>query len=204
MEFRFDSIDQLARYKLLTGVVVPRPIAWVTTCNPDGSINAAPFSFFNAFGTEPGLVALGIGNHPDRPKDTLVNIERSKQFVVNLVPESFAQSMSDSATAYPAHVSEVSILDLKTTPSTWVSPPRIAGCPAVLECMWNQTLVVGKNQIVMGIVQGVFVDDSCMQDPEKHLVASDKLHLIGRMGGADGYTRTTDRFQIERKPYIAS
>lgn len=203
MEFHFDSIDPLARYKLLTGIVVPRPIAWITTCNHDGSINAAPFSFFNAFGTEPGIVALGIGNHPDRPKDTLINIERSGQFVVNLVPESLAQSMSDSATAYPANVSEITALAIKTTPSSWVTPPRIVGCPAVLECQWNQTVLVGSNQVIFGIVQGVFVEDQCIQDSEKYLIASDKLQLIGRMGGADVYTRTTDRLLIARKAYTA-
>jgi hypothetical protein len=89
LHFSFAEVSPLGRYKLLTGLVVPRPIAWVTSRNLNGSLNLAPFSFFNAIGTDPGLIVLGIGDHPDRPKDTATNILREREFVVNLVPRAF-------------------------------------------------------------------------------------------------------------------
>jgi flavin reductase (DIM6/NTAB) family NADH-FMN oxidoreductase RutF len=201
MLFPFQSLEPSARYKLLTGLVVPRPIAWVTTLHPDGSVNVAPFSFFNAIGTDPALVVLGIGDHPDRPKDTAINIERTKQFVVNLVPEELGPAMSDSATDYPPAVSEVAVLGLGTTPSTWVEPPRITGCPAALECVLEQRLTIGHNRIILGRVLGAFVADDKLEDAAKFQVASAALHLIGRMGGLGGYTRTQDVFQLPRQTF---
>lgn len=204
MNFDFESLDATSRYKVMTALVVPRPIAWVTTMNTNGTINAAPFSFFNAIGTDPGLIVLGIGNHPDRPKDTAVNIEREKEFVVNLVPESLAQSMSDSATDYPAEISEIAALGLSTVQSQWIRPPRIHGCPAALECRLERILLIGENRIVFGEVLGAHVLDDFVNDVSKCQIASERMQLIGRMGGLGGYTRTEDVFQIQRKKYSAS
>ncbi|MCE3016295.1 MAG: flavin reductase family protein [Pirellula sp.] len=204
MQFDFKSLDATSRYKMMTGLIVPRPIAWITTVNVDGSNNAAPFSFFNAIGTDPALIVVGIGDHPDRPKDTAVNIQREKEFVVNLVPEALAQSMSDSATDYPAHVSEIDILELATLSSTWVKPPRLAGCPASLECRLERVLMIGENRIIFGEVLGVHVLDDVVSDASKCQIASEQMQLIGRMGGLGGYTRTTDIFQIPRKKHTGS
>jgi flavin reductase (DIM6/NTAB) family NADH-FMN oxidoreductase RutF len=204
MQFDFKSLDATSRYKLMTGLVVPRPIAWITTINVNGAINAAPFSFFNAIGTDPALIVLGIGDHPDRPKDTAVNIQREKEFVVNLVPEALAQAMSDSATDYPAHVSEIDALGLATSCSQWVKPPRLDGCPASLECRLERVLMIGENRIVFGEVLGVHVLDEVVSDVSKCQVASERMQLIGRMGGLGGYTRTTEVFQIPRKKYMGS
>ncbi len=147
---------------------------------------------------------MGIGDHPDRPKDTAVNIQREKEFVVNLVPEALAQSMSDSATDYPAHVSEIDILELATLSSTWVKPPRLAGCPASLECRLERVLMIGENRIIFGEVLGVHVLDDVVSDASKCQIASEQMQLIGRMGGLGGYTRTTDIFQIPRKKHTGS
>jgi flavin reductase (DIM6/NTAB) family NADH-FMN oxidoreductase RutF len=199
MHFDIANLDSTAVYKLLTGLVVPRPIAWVTTLNPDLTVNAAPFSFFNAIGSEPPLIVLGIGNHPDRPKDTAVNIELTQEFVVNLVPESLAQAMSDSAANYPRNVSEVDQLQLATVPSQKIKPPRLRDCPACLECTLERTLQIGENRIVFGNVVSASVRDDCVADPIKLHIASDQMKLIGRMGGPGGYTTTRGLFQIERK-----
>jgi flavin reductase (DIM6/NTAB) family NADH-FMN oxidoreductase RutF len=204
MQFDFKSLDATSRYKLMTGLVVPRPIAWVTTVNANGSINAAPFSFFNAIGTDPALIVLGIGDHPNRPKDTAVNIEREKEFVVNLVPEALAQAMSDSATDYPAEVSEIDALGIATSSSRWVKPARIEGCPASLECRLERVLVIGENRIVFGEVLGAHVLDEVVSDVSKCQIASERMQLIGRMGGQGGYTRTTDLIQIPRKKHTGS
>lgn len=204
MHFDFKKLEPLSRYKLMTGLVVPRPIAWVSTLNQDKSVNLAPFSFFNAIGTDPGLVVLGIGDHPDRPKDTAVNIERDKEFVVNLVPETLAQAMSDSATDYPAGVSEAQLLGIDTTPSHCIAPPRIVGCPASLECILERILQIGGNRIIFGEVLGCWVEDDFVSQPEKCTISSDRMGLVGRMGGLGGYMRTGDGFQIERKKYNAT
>lgn len=201
MEFDFRTIPAQNRYKLLVSLIVPRPIAWVSTCNANGSINIAPFSFFNAIGSDPALVVMGIGDHPDRPKDTAINIERTKEFVVNLVPESLAQAMSDSATDFPSDISEVEELGLQTASSSRVAPPRIVGSPAALECKLERVLTVGQNRIIFGEVISAWVDDQFVLSPEKAYVDTNAFKLIGRMSGLGGYASTRDTFQIERKKF---
>lgn len=204
MQFDFATLTNRDCYKLLTSLVVPRPIAWVSTTNLDGSINLAPFSFFNAIGSDPALVVLGIGDHPGRPKDTAINIERDCEFVVNMVPESLAQSMSDSAIDFPHGVSEVESLGLLTEASVQVRPPRIVGSPAALECRLEQIITIEGNRIVFGRVLGAWIEDRFVIDPHKLHVDSKSFQLIGRMGGAGGYTTTRGTFEIDRKKYSDS
>jgi flavin reductase (DIM6/NTAB) family NADH-FMN oxidoreductase RutF len=201
MEFDFRSISAQNRYKLLVSLIVPRPIAWVSTCNPNGSINVAPFSFFNAIGSDPALIVLGIGDHADRPKDTAVNIEKTSEFVVNLVTESQAQSMSDSATDFPPDVSEVEELGLQTASSSRVTPPRIVGSPAALECKLERILTIGQNRIVIGEVLVAWVEDLFVMDFDNAYIDTNAFKLIGRMNGPGGYASTRDTFQIDRKKY---
>lgn len=201
MHFDFSDLSPQSCYKLLVSLVVPRPIAWVSTCNENGTINLAPFSFFNAIGSDPALVVMGIGDHPDRPKDTAVNIERSQEFVVNLVPESLAQAMSDSAIDFPPHISEIEALSLATAESKLVKPPRIVGTPAALECRLERVIHIGANRIVFGEVVSVWIDDQYVFNEERMHVDTASLQLIGRMGGAGGYTTTRGYFQIDRKKY---
>ena len=112
-------------YAILAGLVTPRPIAWVTTLNEDGSVNAAPFSFFNVFGAEPPLVIFAPGDRDDgSPKDTARNCRRTGEFVVNLVDEPLAQVMNRTSTTVPYGVSETEQESLETTASSAVAPPR--------------------------------------------------------------------------------
>lgn len=203
MQFDLTQLSVTDCYKLMTGVVVPRPIAWITTCNQDGVINAAPFSFFNAMGTDPPIVVVGIGNHPDRPKDTAANIIASGEFVVNMVPEALAQMMSDSATDYPPHISEVDELTIPVIPSTQVAPPRIDGSTASLECRLDRVIMIEDNRIIFGRVLVIHVDDQAVVDRARCLIDSEKLKLIGRMGGVGGYAFTRQTFSIQRKKYQA-
>ena len=114
----FRELDPHDRYKLLCGVVVPRPIALVTTLDENGSVNAAPFSFFNVFSEDPPLLVLGLQHKADlSPKDTTRNIHRSGQFVVHLVDEALAAAMNDCAIDFPSGDSEVEATGLKTLPS---------------------------------------------------------------------------------------
>ncbi len=202
MHFPLSQLDHSATYKLLTGLVVPRPIAWVMSRDAQQRLNLAPFSFFNCVGTEPGLVILSVGDHPDRPKDTAHNIQQHPFFVVNLVDEAHAQAMSDSATAYPAEISEVDELGLHTADSAIVDVPRLRDVPAALECKLHSIQMIGNNRLVLGEILGVYVRDELVIDPAKPLIDGSKLKLIGRMGGAGGYARTQDTFELARKRYI--
>ena len=202
MDFDFAKLKPQERYKLLTGLVVPRPIAWVTSLNPDGSVNAAPFSFFNAMGSDPGLVVVGVGNHnPARPKDTASNIKRLGTFVVNLVSEDLAEAMNLTAVEFPEGVSEVEVLGLELSPSVHTAVPRIARAPAGFECKLHSVLEVGRNRIMVGEVLGAFVQDQFVADYARQYVRTQDMKIIGRMHGRGGYTRTREYFEMARKTY---
>jgi flavin reductase (DIM6/NTAB) family NADH-FMN oxidoreductase RutF len=201
MHFDTQALDTAAIYKLLAGIVVPRPIAWVMSRNEAGQLNLAPFSFFNCVCTEPGLVILSVGNHPDRPKDTAANVQAHPYFVVNMVDEAHAQAMSDSATDYPSSISEVETLQLTTAPSSLIDVPRLADVPAALECKLHSVQTIGKNRLILGEIVGIYVRDEFIADASRFHIDTAKMNLIGRMGGAGGYSRTSDVFEIARKRF---
>ncbi|MEM9161078.1 MAG: flavin reductase family protein [Verrucomicrobiota bacterium] len=198
MEIDLQTLPQLDRYKLLTSVVVPRPIAWISTVNANGQINAAPFSFFNVFGSKPPLVALGIGNRPDGSlKDTVANIRSTGEFVINMVTETLADQMAQTSYEYAPDEDELARVGLSTAPSSQVSPPRIAESPVHLECRELSTQEIGQNRLILGQVIHAAIDDAFI-DPETKAVLTEQLHPVGRMHGSAGYTRTNDLFQIPR------
>ena len=201
MEFDLRKLAPKDRYKLLTGVVVPRPIAWVTTLDADGVVNAAPFSYFNLMGTDPPIVAFGPAWRPDgSPKDTPHNIRLTGEFVVNLVDENLAQQMNISAADFPPGQSEVEAAGLELSPSVRVHVPRIAASPAHLECREHCTIEIGKTRVVLGEVLHLRIRDDLV-DAVRYYVAGEKMNLIGRMHGAGGYTRTHDYFEMPRLSY---
>lgn len=198
MEFDFSSIPEALRYKLMTAVVVPRPIAWVTTSSRDGVVNVAPFSFFNMLGGDPPIVALGIGDRPNgEPKDTRRNITETGEFVVNLVTFAAREAMNRTAAEFPPGESELEIVDLATRPSVRVQPPRLALSPVNLECVRREIVAIGDNRIVLGEVVHARIDDTFF-DPATGYVATERLDLIGRMHGRGWYVRTTDLFDMPR------
>lgn len=199
MELDFANLSQPERYKFLTSVVVPRPIAWVTTIDNKGNVNAAPFSFYNVFGSNPGMVVLGIGNRPDsgEPKDTVLNIHETGEFVVNTVTEALAEQMVATSQSYPHGTDELSVLALATTPSAKVAPPRIAAAPVALECKHLDTHEIGGNRLLIGEILHAWIDDA-LYDPETNRVLTEQMQIVGRMNGPDGYTKTTGRISIER------
>jgi flavin reductase (DIM6/NTAB) family NADH-FMN oxidoreductase RutF len=203
MQLTLSELSAGQRYHVLSSLVVPRPIAWVTTLDENGLINAAPFSYFQLMGENPPLVVLGIGRRPDgSAKDTFRNIRRSREFVINMVTEENAGMMNQSATPFPHDVSEVTSLGLKTEPSSVVKPPRLAIAPANLEARELQTLLIGGNQVVMGEVLVVHIRDEFI-DPQKLHVKTEAMHMIGRLQGgeAGGYCHTRDPFHMKRLTY---
>lgn len=196
--FDFDALSNRDRYKLLTATVVPRPIAWVTSCDAEGVVNAAPFSFFNVLGSDPAIIALGIGDRPEGgPKDTARAIRERGEFVVNLVPFDLAEAMNVTATDFPPGSSEIEAAGLQLAPCRLVSVPRIADSPVCLECREHSTLNIGRNRVIIGEVLALHLDEAAL-DPEKLHVDTASLKLIGRMGGAGGYTKAQDGFTIPR------
>jgi flavin reductase (DIM6/NTAB) family NADH-FMN oxidoreductase RutF len=205
MRFDLTALPTEIGYKLLAATVVPRPIAWVTTLSPQGVVNAAPYSFFNAMGSDPPTVVLGILRDPLRGyKDTARNIIETGEFVVNLVPEMLAQAMNATCMDAPPDVSEIDIAGLEVAPSTAVAPPRIAASPVAFECRTLTTLITGPKQtLVVGRVANVHVDDAYVLDTERAHIDTPRLQLIGRLHGSGWYARTGDTFQMDRPAYAA-
>lgn len=200
MDFDFEAMAPDSRYKILTGTIVPRPIAWITTLSADGVRNAAPFSFFNAMGKDPPLVAVGIQVAPDGGlKDTARNIIETGEFVVNLVSEDLAAGMNATSVAAPPDVDELVLVGLEVLPSRKVRPPRIAASRAAFECKVHTPLSFTSGQfVVLGEVLHAHIGDAYIIDRERHHVHTAGLNLIGRLEGPGWYSRTTDRFALER------
>jgi flavin reductase (DIM6/NTAB) family NADH-FMN oxidoreductase RutF len=198
MEIDFESVTALERYQFLTHTVVPRPIAWVTTVNSEGKVNAAPFSFFNVFGSKPAVVALGIGTkRDDSPKDTVRNISDNGEFVINMVTEKLAEKMVQTSFEYAHSKSELEAVGLSAVPSISVVPPRIAESPVHLECRRLSIQEIGANRLILGTVVHGGVDDE-FYDADSERILTDKIGPVGRMHGPASYTRTHDLFEIER------
>jgi flavin reductase (DIM6/NTAB) family NADH-FMN oxidoreductase RutF len=198
MEFDLEGEHSARSYALLVSLVVPRPIAWVTTISPDGVVNAAPFSFFNALGSKPPIVGICPGDREDgTPKDTARNIRLTHEFVVNLVDEAVAEPMNRTAASAPYGTNELEAAGLTARSSSQVRPPRIAESPASLECKEWGTLQIGGNRLIIGLVRRIHVRDEFV-DPETLRIRNELFHAVGRMSSPDWYCRTRDRFEMIR------
>ena len=185
-------------YKLLTNLVVPRPIAWVTSLDREGVVNLAPFSFFNAIGADPLYLLISLGlNDAGEPKDTARNILARGEFVVNLVTEELLDAMNLSAADFPAGESELEAAGLHPALSTKIAVPRIAEAQASMECKLHSSQPLGANVLIIGEV--------VMFDVESRLIDGGlDLHgyePIGRLGSPSAYCRTHDRFNVPRIGY---
>ena len=199
MFFRIDTTPKHNVYNLLIGLVAPRPIAWVTTRNEDGGINAAPYSAYNYLSIDPPVVGFGVADRPEEdpnPKDTARNIRRTGEFVVNVVTEDLLHAMSVCSTPFPPDVSEIEMAGLHTAESSVVRVPRIAEAHAAMECRWLQTIEVGRSRIVLGEVVAMYVEDRFV-DPKGPYIRADELHAIARMNGQGAYVRSRDAFLHE-------
>jgi flavin reductase (DIM6/NTAB) family NADH-FMN oxidoreductase RutF len=190
--------SRLENYKLLSNLVVPRPIAWVSSHGPGGVINLAPFSFFNAVSGDPLYLLFSVGKSDnDGLKDTAKNIEASREFVVNLVTEDLFDAMNISAADFPAELSELDAAHLHAAPSVRIKVPRVAEAQASLECKLHSTQLLGTNTLIIGEVVMFHVAD--------HLLGPglqvNNFAPIGRLGSPSVYCRTTDRFDIARISY---
>ena len=190
-EFRPDELEGRNPYLLLTSLVVPRPIAWVSTVSPDGVLNLAPHSYFNAISSEPLIVhftSTGV-------KDTLRNVRATGEFVVNIVTEDLVEKANYTSANFPAEEDEFAWAGLETVPSTRVGPPRVAASPAAFACRVRAITSMGNGNMVFGDVLAIHVDEAVMRDGR---VAPELLKPVGRLGGA-GYTAAAKGiFELDR------
>jgi flavin reductase (DIM6/NTAB) family NADH-FMN oxidoreductase RutF len=199
--FDLTTLAPGARYKLLGGLVVPRPIALVTTRAKDGRDNAAPFSFFNVLAEEPPTVVLGLGiNDAGGVKDTTNNIRDTGEFVVNLVDEPMVEAMNFCAIDFPPEISEIEVAGFSLLPSESIVPARIAEAPVQMECRRLMTLQPGPERyLVLGEVLVIHVREGIV-DPKTLRIDRDAYAPVGRLFGG-GYVRTRDRFEVPRLTY---
>ena len=182
-------------YKLLTNLVVPRPIAWVTSQSAQGVVNLAPFSFFNAIGSNPLYLMISVGRNDDGSmKDTANNILASGEFVVNMVTEDVLAAMNISAADFPSDESELTAAGLHVATSLRVKVPRVTESQASMECKLYSQQALGAYTIFIGEVVMFHVADHLM---------GERMHVngfapIGRLGSPSFYCRTTDRFNLAR------
>ena len=187
-------------YKLLTGAVVPRPIAFVSTLSADGVPNLAAFSFFTVVSANPPVICFSpmIRMNGTR-KDTLNNIEQTGEFVVNIVSEDFVAQMNQTAPEFPPEVNEFAVSGLTPVPSDLVKPARVKESRIQMECRLRQVVHVsgeplGGSLVLGEVVRFHFADELGIENLR---IDPGKLHAIGRMGGPT-YVRTTNLFDLQR------
>lgn len=169
-------------YSLLSAIVVPRPIAWITSVDKGGRVNAAPFSCYTYVSNRPPMVAINIGRRNGELKDTARNLREGKGFVINAVPEALIDPMHRSSFDYAPDVSEPEVLDLKLSPSSKVAAPRLAGAPIALECHLHRIFEFGeqRNELVIGEVVAFCISERVYRDGRIDMT---EIRSPGRIGG---------------------
>jgi len=188
-------------YKLMIGTIIPRPIAFVSSLSADGVPNLAPFSFFTAISANPPVICFSpmVRSSDGAHKDTLRNIEATREFVVNIVSEDFAAQMNQCSAEYPPDIDEFVVSGLTAIPSDLVKPTRVKESRVQMECRLLQVVHINdkplSGSLVIGEVLRFHVADELEVDNFR--VDPARLNAIGRMGGPT-YARTTDLFDLQR------
>ena len=196
MDFELARLPTLERYKLLIGLVIPRPIGWVSTWSENGVANCAPFSFFNAISEDPPLCILSFNLRSDGAlKHTLKNIRRTGEYVVNLADESTANAMHVSSAEIPESESEFANTGLTPVPAKLVKHPRIAEAAASLECKVERRIEFGpERELVIGEILLIHARDGII-DPKTKRISEQHYRPIGRLFGSR-YCTTRQRFNL--------
>jgi len=196
------TISSDAAYYWMVASIVPRPIAWVSTLNEDGSANLAPFSFFSGVGSDPPTCLFCVGRKTKveigAKKDTWANVERTGEYVIHVVSDALATRMNATSKEHPHGFDELVAAGLSKAPSERVAPPRVAEAPVAMECKLLQLHEVGEpgdgTAVITGEILYWHVHDEVVTEGR---LDAGKLDAVGRMGGAL-YTRTRDRFDMPR------
>lgn len=191
--FDMTDAESIDRYKLISGLVVPRPIGWIGTRRENGTYNLAPFSFFNVVSTNPPVVLFSGGRHADRPKDSVALAETTGEFTVNIVSEQVAEAMAVTAGTFGAEDDEFAIAGLTAAPAIRIDAPLVAESPANLECTVRQIIDLGeRSRVVFGDVVAIHVEERVLDGTR---IDHDALEAVGRMAGSS-YVGTRARFEL--------
>jgi flavin reductase (DIM6/NTAB) family NADH-FMN oxidoreductase RutF len=175
-------LDPETAYRLITGVVVPRPIAWVTSLSATGVLNLAPFSAFMFVSPKPPMLAISVGRKGNTYKDTAQNILNNEEYVVHIADSSLMTAVHESSTEHPPDVSEVDELGLATLPGERIKVPRLAAAPIAMECRFRQCLEFGetRSRLIVGEVLVFHIRDGLLQNGK---IETEALDPIARIAG---------------------
>ena len=175
-------LDPETAYRLITGVVVPRPIAWVTSLSATGVLNLAPFSAFMFVSPKPPMLAISVGRKGNTYKDTAQNILNNEEYVVHIADSSLMNAVHESSTEHPPEVSEVEELRLATLPGERIKVPRLAAAPIAMECRFRQCLEFGetRSRLIVGEVLVFHIRDGLLQNGK---IETEALDPIARIAG---------------------
>ena len=194
------DLEQTAIYKLLTGIVIPRPIGWISTISEDGINNLAPFSYFNAVGDDPPHVMFSTVHSNNSNKDTLNNVLATKQFVVNMVTEDLVEQMNLTSQPIAANESEFELAGLTPIASSLVKPPRVKECKITMECEMVhhyklENSKTGGATIVIGKIVLFHIDESVLL--ENYKINIETYKPVARLAGSN-YSKLGEIFSIKR------
>ena len=194
------ELEQTAIYKLLTGIIIPRPIGWISTISEDGINNLAPFSYFNAVGDDPPHVMFSTVHSNNSNKDTLNNVLATKQFVVNMVTEDLVAQMNMTSHPISANESEFELAGLTPIASSLVLPPRVKESKITMECEMVhhyklENSKTGGATIVIGKIVLFHIDESVLLDNYK--INLDTYQPIARLAGSN-YSKIGEIFSLKR------
>ncbi|WP_396612735.1 flavin reductase family protein [Haloferax sp. S1W] len=182
-------------YRVLSGAVIPRPIAWVSTHNEDAD-NLAPYSFFTVASIDPPIVVFAPVGRGDSLKDTPRNAIEHGEFVINIVTGDLVEAMNQTAATVDSGVDEFEHAGIEKAESTVVDAPRVADAHVAFECTLHDTIEMGSSTLVFGEVVHVHVADNVLTDGK---LDTTKLDAVGRLAGSQ-YATTRDRFELTRPP----
>lgn len=204
-EFDVRGLERRPLSALLTGAVIPRPVAWVSTVAPDGVPNLAPHSFFNVVSNVPPMVYFvtsSVGDAPDGVKDTLRNVRRKPEFVVSIASQRHLEAMVATASRVPLDIDEAAVAGVEMAPSTTVEPPRVADSPVAFECKVSMILQIGSGCMVFGEVQHVSLAADVLKEPINHLselqaggLDGKVIDPVARLGGRE-YATLSDIIEV--------
>ena len=200
MQFDPQDLEQKSIYKLLTGIVIPRPIGWISSISEEGIANLAPFSYFNAVGDDPPHIMFSAGRGANSNKDTLNNVLATKQFVVNMVTEELVEQMNSTAQGIPPHESEFDLANLTPIPSLKIKPPRVKESPITMECelVHHYTLEdnkFGGSTILVGRIVMFHIAENVLLDDFK--INLDTYKPVARLAGSN-YSKLGEIFSVKR------
>jgi flavin reductase (DIM6/NTAB) family NADH-FMN oxidoreductase RutF len=198
VEFNPAKLNEKQVYKLLSGSVVPRPIAWVSTISDKGELNLAPFSFFSVASRNPPMLSIsvgpGVGEREGTEKDTLVNIREQEEFVINVVPAFLGNEMQKSAENLPSAINEFEAAGVTPVDSVVVHPKRVKEAPIQMECKLEQMIKLGSDHLIIGRMLRYHIEEEYYLGNYK--INLDRLQPLGRLAG--NYSEMSSFFHLPR------